>query len=179
MNLVFIYGSPAAGKLTVAQELAKRTGYRLFKNHTFVACIAEVFPFESKDLDDVRSNLSRKLRIEIFEEAAREGVNLITTFGMSGSRYFGFFDELKHVIENKGGKVLFVQLTASKEELLRRVESDSRKGNKIDSKEMLNDMLNKKPELFEKYPGVEHQTIDNTNLSPEEVVKEIRDYYEL
>lgn len=33
MRLIFIYGLPATGKLTVAQELAKRTGYKLFHNH--------------------------------------------------------------------------------------------------------------------------------------------------
>jgi hypothetical protein len=33
-SLVFIYGPPpAAGKLTVAETLAKRTGHKVFHNH--------------------------------------------------------------------------------------------------------------------------------------------------
>lgn len=36
MKLVFIYGMPAAGKLTVAKELAGLSGYKLFHNHQVV-----------------------------------------------------------------------------------------------------------------------------------------------
>ena len=33
MKTIFIYGAPAAGKLTVANELAKRTGFSVLHNH--------------------------------------------------------------------------------------------------------------------------------------------------
>jgi len=33
MKLVFIYGPPAVGKLTVANALAKVTGFKVFHNH--------------------------------------------------------------------------------------------------------------------------------------------------
>ena len=36
MKLIFIYGLPATGKLTVAVELAAMTGYKLFHNHLVV-----------------------------------------------------------------------------------------------------------------------------------------------
>jgi len=42
MKLVFIYGPPASGKLTVARELATLTGYRLFHNHLIVDAVAAV-----------------------------------------------------------------------------------------------------------------------------------------
>jgi tRNA uridine 5-carbamoylmethylation protein Kti12 len=32
MKLIFLYGPPAVGKLTVAQELVTLTGYKLFHN---------------------------------------------------------------------------------------------------------------------------------------------------
>lgn len=179
MNLIFIYGPPAAGKLTTANALAEITGYRVFKNHTFVGCIADVFPFEEKKFEEVRSNLTRKLRLEILEEAAKQGVDIIHTFGMSGQKYFNFFSDVKTIVETNGGKVLFVQLLPSKETLLDRVEESSRKGNKIDSKEMLNDMLTQKPDVFDKFPDVDHLTLDNSSLSPEESAREIVSYYKL
>ena len=179
MNLIFIYGAPATGKLTVAEELAKATGYKVFKNHTFVSCIADVFPFADKSFDELRSNLTRRLRLEVLKEAARAGVDTITTFGMSGSRYFDFFNELKSEIEGLEGKIFFVQLVASKDALMHRVEEESRKGNKIDSKEFLNDLLAKHPDVFDKFPGVEHLTVENTNLSPEDGAQKILGYYSL
>jgi shikimate kinase len=36
MPIVFIYGPPAAGKLTVAKELSAVTGYKLFDNHVTI-----------------------------------------------------------------------------------------------------------------------------------------------
>lgn len=33
MKLMFIYGPPAAGKLTVAKALCAHTGFKLFHNH--------------------------------------------------------------------------------------------------------------------------------------------------
>jgi hypothetical protein len=36
--VIFIYGQVASGKLTIARELAERTGMALFHNHPIVAC---------------------------------------------------------------------------------------------------------------------------------------------
>lgn len=47
MQLIFLYGPMAAGKLTVARELAARTGFALFHNHLLVDAVAAVFPFGS------------------------------------------------------------------------------------------------------------------------------------
>jgi shikimate kinase len=33
MNFIVIFGPPAVGKMTVGQELARLTGYKLFHNH--------------------------------------------------------------------------------------------------------------------------------------------------
>ena len=48
MNLVFIYGPPGVGKLSVARELARATGYKLFDNHVSIACAESVFEFGTK-----------------------------------------------------------------------------------------------------------------------------------
>ena len=52
MNLIFIYGPPATGKLTIATELAALTGYTLFHNHPSLNLAREIFPdFDDKLLD--------------------------------------------------------------------------------------------------------------------------------
>ncbi|MFD2498935.1 hypothetical protein ACFSTI_08890 [Rhizorhabdus histidinilytica] len=49
MQLVFLHGPVAAGKLTVARLVAERTGIALFHNHLVVDAVAAVFPFGSPD----------------------------------------------------------------------------------------------------------------------------------
>ena len=44
MRLVFIYGPPGVGKLTVATALATLTGYRLCHNHLTVNLVTALFP---------------------------------------------------------------------------------------------------------------------------------------
>lgn len=43
MNLVIIFGPHAVGKMTVGQELAKLTGYKLFHNHMTIEVVAALF----------------------------------------------------------------------------------------------------------------------------------------
>ena len=45
MKLVIIQGPPAAGKLTVATELAAPTSFKLFHNHASIDCVKPVFEF--------------------------------------------------------------------------------------------------------------------------------------
>lgn len=45
MKLLFHYGPPAVGILTVAREVAALTGYRLFHDHLTVNLALAVFDF--------------------------------------------------------------------------------------------------------------------------------------
>ena len=76
MRLVFIYGPPASGKLTVATELAKLTGFKLFHNHVSIQFVQSIFEFGTKTF----RRLTGKYRLEMIEEAAREGIDTIFTF---------------------------------------------------------------------------------------------------
>jgi hypothetical protein len=67
-QLVFIYGAPAAGKLTVAREIARLTGLPLFHNHLVVNAVASVFPFGSAPYIRLRE----MMWLEVFREAAAE-----------------------------------------------------------------------------------------------------------
>jgi len=55
MQLIFISGQVASGKLTIARELSARRNVALFHNHLVVDAVSAVFPFGSEPF----SRLSR------------------------------------------------------------------------------------------------------------------------
>jgi len=175
MKLIFIYGPPAAGKLTVANELAKLTKYKIFHNHLTVDLLDSVFKFGTKTF----FNLSSRFRMEMFEAAAKENIKgLIFTFCYDPSDN-KFVKDVKKRVEKYKGKVFFVQLCCEKSELKKRVKGASRKNfNKIKTIRHLNKSL-KKWCFFKSIPFVHSLKIDNTKISPKKVALKIKQYYKL
>ena len=121
-SLVFLYGPPAVGKLTVARAIADRLPYKILHNHVTIDAVTEVLPFGS----DTFWRVVGRFRRDLVAAAAAENIDLIYTF------VFAPGDE-QHVAdivlpyEKAGGTVLFVQLLAPREVLLQRVLGESRK----------------------------------------------------
>ena len=44
-KVVFVYGPPAVGKLTVASLLAERTGFKLSHNHAIIDAVVPLFDY--------------------------------------------------------------------------------------------------------------------------------------
>lgn len=175
MKLIFFYGPPAVGKLTIAKILAQRTGYKLLHNHLIVNPIAEVFPFENP----ANRLLVREFRLRILEEAVKSNIDLIATFGIAGNNPFHHVMDVISTVESHGGEILLVHLTANEETILSRVADESRKFHaKNLSKEKLKEIL-ESDDIFNKFTKKEHLTIDATEISPEEATLEITKYYKL
>jgi hypothetical protein len=122
MDLVFIHGPAAVGKLTVAQALAERTGLPLFHNHLVVDAVHAVFDFGSPPFRRLRE----MMWLAVFDEAARAGRSLIFTFAPENTVRPQFIDEAVRTVERAGGRVRFVQLTCPLDEQERRIDAPSR-----------------------------------------------------
>ena len=125
MKLIFLYGLPGVGKLTVARELSKLTGARIFHNHLVVDLVNSVFEFGSEPFVELRE----AIWLAVFSKAVAAELDcLIFTFAFDRTVQKSFIGNVRSVIEGNGhGEVLFVQLTCSSEELERRIADPSRK----------------------------------------------------
>jgi hypothetical protein len=72
MQLIFIYGQVASGKLTIARELASRTGLALFHNHLVVDAVGAVFSFGTEAF----SRLREQFWMTVFDGAAKQNRSL-------------------------------------------------------------------------------------------------------
>jgi AAA domain len=124
VKLIFLHGLPGVGKLTVARELAKLTGFRIFHNHLAVDLVESVFEFGSSPFVELRE----KIWLEVFSRAAAADLSgLIFTFAFDRTVRDGFIENTLEVVESSGGEVLFVGLKCSPEELESRIEHPSRR----------------------------------------------------
>jgi hypothetical protein len=131
-TLIYLYGPPASGKLTVAEKLAELTGFTLFHNHVTVNAIGSVFAFGS----DAYEGVVHRLRLDVLQTAAAAGMGLIFTNnsawrGPDGrARFAAFAAEAEHALESHGGRTLFVRLYAPLDILEERLQSESRRAHK-------------------------------------------------
>ena len=154
-RLVFLYGPPAVGKLTVAKALAERTGFRVLHNHVTLDAVATVLPFGT----DAFFAAVDRLREDLLQSAAREGIDLIYTFVFAPVDA-PHVEHAASAYETVGGSVLFVQLVAPPEELRRRVgNEDRREHQKIVDVEPLDRVL-REYDLYATIPGRDSLTID-------------------
>lgn len=117
MTIVFLYGPPASGKLTIAKALAELTGLALFHNHLVVDAVASVFPFGSKPFVKLRE----QFWLAMFREAAEAKRSLIFTFAPEASVAPDFPDRARQTIVAAGGDMTLVRLTVSPDEQRRRI----------------------------------------------------------
>jgi shikimate kinase len=170
MKLLVIYGPPSAGKLTVSNQVAARTDFRVFHNHLTSDLYKEVLEFGTPEFwDKVFA-----LRKDIIQTAVENDVNLIFTFCYNPKPInIEFIKDIKSIVSESGGETYFVRLDCEQEELLKRVESDSRKSfGKLTDKEKL--LKNISEHDYSIQIDSEHSIyINNTTKPAQETAEEI------
>ena len=167
-TLVYMYGPPASGKLTVARRLSELTGMPLFHNHLTVNALRPVFPFGSPAFMEA----SRRVRQAVFDVAANAGISLIFTNNSAWSgpdpraRFEEAAESYRRIMESHGGRTVFVRLTASASALEERLADESRQAH-----DKLIDVIRLRELLAGLDPSPLHPddlTIDTGHMSPEE-----------
>jgi hypothetical protein len=184
--LVFIVGPPAAGKMTVGYELARRTGLRLFHNHQTIELVLPFFPFGSRQF----ARLVDEFRCRIMEEVANSGLpGLVYT-------YVWAFDQpddhaavarWADIFTSRGGRVAYVELYATQDARLRRNETEFRLAQKPSKRDVAlsrQRLLQHDAEYRLSSAGefdvrADWLRIDNTALSAAEVAERIIAHFAL
>lgn len=163
MKLIFIYGPPAVGKLTIAQKLSEATKIPVFHNHHSRDLVKDIYG----DSLLQHYGLVDKIRFDVLEYCAQNNTNLIFTYVYGGSQDDANVRAFKNKIESNGGQVMFVELVANTSDLIDRVDNDSRKKfTKLLDKKIMSE-LTQDMSIFT-IPYVESLKINTSSTSPAE-----------
>lgn len=185
MKFVMIFGPQAVGKMTVGQELAKKTGLKLFHNHMTIELLEPLFSF-SPEL----WKLSTLFRKEIFKTMAAskmEGLIFTYVWAFDQQEDWDFVNQTCEIFESKGSEIYFVELEADFEERLERNKDPHRLEHKP-TKRNVEWSENELKESMVKYrlnsqkgeiKKENYIKINNTNLSATEVAELVSDKFKL
>ena len=170
MKLIFIFGLPATGKLTVAQELASMTGYKLFHNHLAVDLLLSVFDFGSAGFVRLRE----EIWLRVFEEASMAKLSgLIFTFAPEATVRQEFLADTVALVTRLGGNIDFIELTCPMEELKRRMDSETRKQFQKLTSVSLFEQLDAAGRFEAPVMPMPRLSIDTSVFTPSEVAEQI------
>jgi hypothetical protein len=170
MRLIFIYGLPATGKLTVAQELSKCSNFKLFHNHLVVDLLLSIFDFGSAPFIELRE----QIWLSVFDQACRSQLaGLIFTFNPERTVRPNFVEQTVDMVHQSGGRVNFVELTCPLAELKRRIDSPSRLQYRKLSSLSLFEQLHADGEFDTSHMPKPDITIDTSLCGPREAAAQI------
>lgn len=179
-TLLYIVGPVAVGKMTVGQEIAARTGFRLFHNHLTIEPVLRFFEFGSPPFVRLVGEFRRRLMEEV---AASDLPGLLFTFvwafDLPGDH--AALEEYARPFQRRGGRVLYLELQASQQERLRRCEGALRLAEKpshrdVEASRRTLMELDAKHRLNSdgQFDGREdYLRIENTNLSAQQVAAQV------
>ena len=175
MKLVALYGPPAVGKQTIAEELAKQTDFKLFYGHLTWNAVNPIFPWGTDSFHIVLPEIRRVM----MTQAAKADIDLVFSFVYSPSRNHiskSYFE----CIESNGGEVCLVHLKASTETREQRVSEASRvEMGKIITVEHLRSYHEKMQDLGQPIPKRDSLELDTGLLTPEQSTQKIIQHYNL
>jgi hypothetical protein len=186
VKFVLIFGPQAVGKMTVGQELEKITELKLFHNHMTIELVSHFFSYGT----ETGKSLVGLFRREIFEAVSKsdlEGMIFTYVWALDIQADWDYVEEVCNLFEARGAEVYFVELEADLDERLKRNKSPHR----LEHKPTKRNLERSERDLIgcaERYrlnsfegeiKRENYFRINNTNLSPNEVARRIKEKFQL
>jgi tRNA uridine 5-carbamoylmethylation protein Kti12 len=141
MKLIILYGPPAAGKLTIANELASIADIKVFDNHQVIDIIEPIVTRKYADFAKLIYDTQRSI---IKATVKADQLNVVITFPYAANLEgdVDFLTELVNSTREQGSEAYPVFLTCDTEMLMKRVLEPSRKTyGKITTTEIMGQMI--------------------------------------
>lgn len=177
---LFIIGAPASGKMTIGQESSRLTNATLFYNHQAIDFALEIY----QDYTEEMWEFVRGITFSFLGASARNQRSVILTDVIDFSNQYQllYLKQIQDLLDDYHQEILFVELETTLEERLRRNRTENRLKHKplkryieISEREILETaktlQLNSQHQPNELH---HYFKINNTNLSAEEVAKQIQ-----
>jgi hypothetical protein len=183
VTLLFVFGPPAVGKMTVGRAIADASDFRLFHNHHVLEPLLDVFDYGTPPFN----RLLEEFRLRVLEEAATSGTDLVYTlvWALDLPEDSAYLRRHLRPFVDAGQAIAFVELYAGLETRLARNRTPYRLAEKKSKRDLewsddnvrdldrhvLSTGVRPTPadELIAAYP---HLRIDNTSRSAEDVATE-------
>ena len=181
MKLLFLIGNGAVGKMTVGQELMKITDLRLFHNHMTIEPVLEIFG----ERNDPAIDRMRWVVLEEFAKTDLEGLIFTMMWDLDDPADWAYAAKAAKIFEDRGAEVYYVELVADQKVRLERNGSENRlkhkasKRNVKESNAWLVEVDTRRRFVSREgeIPFPHYIKIDNTDLPPEEVARQIKEYF--
>jgi hypothetical protein len=183
MTLLFVFGPPAVGKMTVGRAVVDASDFRLFHNHHTIEPLLEVFDYGTPPF----MRLLGEFRRRVLEEAAAADTDLVFTYVWALDLPEDTEDVRRHLrpFLDTGRRVAFVELYAGLGTRLTRNRTQYRLTEKKSKRDLewsdanVRDLERYQMSTGEPAPGdaviAQHPylRIDNTERTPDDVGAEI------
>ena len=184
-NLIVVSGPQAVGKMTVAEKIQEMIGYSLMINHDSIEVSDKIFGRGTL----AQKELNKMIRKDVFETAIKYNIDMIFTFvtAFDSQTDIDYLNDLKNMFESTGGSFYFIELKADLQTRLERnitphrLESKYTKNDiEVSNRDLIESMNKYRLNSFDdEFICKNHLKIDNSNLEPEEVAKQVTDYFSL
>jgi hypothetical protein len=183
VTLLFVFGPPAVGKMTVGRAIADSSGFRLFHNHHVIEPLLDVFDYETPEFQTLMS----EFRQRVLEEAATADIDLVFTLVWALDDPEDADAVRRHLAPfvEAGRRIAMLELTAGLETRLARNGTELRLAEKkskrdrawsddnvrgLERIQMNTGVASPGDAVIAAYP---HLRIDNTHRTPEDVAAEV------
>lgn len=174
-TLIILIGPHAVGKMTVGQELEKRTGIKLFHNHHSIELARKLFDYSDAGFY-VLNRTIRETVFDIFSKGDYKGLIFTYMVDFDTQDEFEYLNGIINRFESNGANCYVVELCADFDVRIERNKSENRLLNKeskrnieLSEAEMRNTSRKYRLNSYdnEELPFKQYLKIDNTSLSAE------------